>query len=631
MFKHLQHKYFKKKRHHKKSEHQESAEKQQESVPPFVAFGLSFFGLLFLLLPILLIIWALVSFEIKYNDRFYPGIFIGSESLNGLTYNEALNHFKEKALEIQKDGLTINFETSKGIQKINIPISTTGMTSDNSVEYFTLDEWENDLNEAYAWGHETNLFNRFKNQLSLLFTSKNFKFSISIQKEAVNSLFENELYNFLKKSIPARFVFTNNKISISKEETGETINQEEIINSLDKKLSQFDISPTTFKTYTDTPTTTQENLKPFLNFTENFAQNTNLVFQYKKHEWKITGSKLATWFTIKKEGGLGIDHIKLEDYLTSTVTNFVNNPPQDSRFKIQNNKLIEIVPGKSGNIIDKDKVVQKIENTISESRANSNIQNNTIYLPIETIQVEPKVTKETIKKYQIKDLVGEIRTSFDGSTADREHNIKIGIAAITGILIAPGAEFSTISSIGPVTGKEGYLKELVIKENKTTKEFGGGLCQVATTLFRLALNAGLSITERINHRFVVHYYDPPGLDAAIYGPHPDFRFVNDTNGYLLLQARVENKQVIMELYGQKDGRSVEISKPYMHDKIPAPQTKYVQTKSLPLGKTQCSETPHDGVTTEVLYTVNYSDGTTKKKIFKSIYQPWQKVCLVGAL
>ena len=79
-------------------------------------------------------------------------------------------------------------------------------------------------------------------------------------------------------------------------------------------------------------------------------------------------------------------------------------------------------------------------------------------------------------KYEIKDLVGKSYTSFAGSSADREHNIKIGVAAINGILIAPGEEFSTVKSIGRVSEKEGYRKETVIKQNKTAKEFGGGLC-----------------------------------------------------------------------------------------------------------------------------------------------------------
>ena len=618
MFKHYLHKYFKKKNHPEKGVYKTFKGIHGEPIPFFVIFGLEVFGSAFLLLPVLLGIIILGAFEIKYNDRFFPGVYVTGESVGGQTYKEALIYFRGKSEELQKNGLNLNFENSNGIdRKINIPMSITGLTSDNSIEYFTLGDWEKDLQRAYKWGHGVNIFQSLSQQIVLLFTKKNFNFSATIQLEAVDSLLEGEPYGFLKKSVPAEFLSAGDKIFISKEETGEIINEEEFIRALMGKLSQFDSTPMTLQIYGDLPMVTQEKLELFLGFVKKLAKEINLVFQYQGHKWNIKGSKLVTWITIKGENKIGIDHIKLENYLTSTVTKFIENPPQNSRFEIQNGKLTEVVSGKNGNVVDIGALIQSIEKIISSSEANLDLQNKTIAIPIETIQVEPKVTKNTIEQYQIKNLVGEISTSFEGSTVDREHNIKIGVATITGILIAPGAEFSTVSSIGPVSEKEGYVKEMVIKENKTVKEFGGGLCQVATTLFRLALNAGLPITERINHRFVVHYYDPPGLDATIYTPHPDFRFVNDTGSYLLLQARVENKKVIMELYGRKDGRTVEISKPSVYNKIPAPATKYVKSVELAVGQTKCSETPHEGLTTDVLYTVNYPDGTIKKEIFKA--------------
>ncbi len=574
-------------------------------------------------------------FEIKYSYKFYPGIFVGGESVSGMTYEEALNHFEEKAETLKKEGLNLSVESSKGIQKINVPISSTGLTSDNYTEYFSVDNWEYDLKQAYQWGHGINILGDLREQSVLMFKNKNFNFSMTMQEEAVKYLLDNEIDNSFEASVPARFISAKNDISISEEKTGEVINEEELINILENKLSSLDSSMAIFKTSIDIPKVSKADLEPFLEFAKNIAKKNNLIFQYQKHEWKIKGPKLATWLTVKKqysrEDKISVDRILLENYFTENITKFIDNPPQNSRFEMRDGKLIEITAGHSGDIIDTDKVMGEIENKISEAEININNTNNTIYLPIKTKEIEPRVNKNTIEKYKIKDLVGEVRTNFTGSTAGREHNIKIGVSAVSGMLIAPGEEFSTVSAIGPVTSKEGYVKELVIKQDRTTKEYGGGLCQVATSIFRLALNAGLPITERKNHRFTVHYYDPPGLDATIYGPHPDLRFINDTGNYILLQGRVENKQVIMELYGQKDGRSVEISKAALSGFIPAPPTKYLETTDLLKGQTKCYEAPHDGVTTNVLYTVNYPNGITKKKNFHSVYQPWQKICLVGTV
>lgn len=585
-------------------------------------------GFLVTLAIVVLGIWAVVRFEGNYRDRFYPNVFVGGVAVGGKTYSAARDSFQEKAVGLEKEGLIVHFENSAHKERIvAIPMSRNGLTSDNSIEYLTFNDWESDVRTAYAWGRTPNLLRTVYEQVSLIFGKKNFNFSNTIKEPAIASLFIDELRGFFIESLPASFIVSDGTISISKERIGERINEAEVMQILAKKMSTFDTSPVTITSSTDTPEILEKDLAPFSDQVKKIAQGTTLLLHHDTHTWKIRGRTLATWLIPKPDGSLGIDPGKLEKYLSGTAAKYIDNPPVNSRFEVREGTLTEVVPGKAGNKIDQEQLAQKINEILSE--IDTVVTAKTYTVEIDTRLVEPEVTKATVEKYEIENLVGQVSTTFAGSSRDREHNIKIGVATISGMLIAPGAEFSTIAAIGPVTEKEGYVKEMVIKENTTTKEFGGGLCQVATTLFRLALNAGLPITERMNHKFVVHYYDPPGLDATIYGPHPDFRFVNDTNHYLLLQGRVENGRVIMELYGKKDGRTVTISKPTMSDKIPAPPTNYVRTPTLFVGQTKCTEAPHDGLTTDVLYTVDYPDGTTKEKKFHSVYQPWQKVCLVG--
>jgi len=601
--------------------------KQKKPILSLSFLGIKIFSFLFFVIPIILFLSFLVVFEIRHKDKFFPNIDIAGESVSEQTYDEALAHFKEKAEIFEKQGLTLNFESSKGIKNIKIPMSAVGVTSDASVEYFSLGEWEKDLHQAYDFGHGPNILRNLGEQFTLLFGAKKINFSGAVQEEAVNSFLGDEFYNFLKKSEPAGFVLIDNKVAVSKEVIGEKVDEEEVMNVLSFKVSQLDTTPVNFMAYMDTPKITKERLEPHLDNVSNFSKKVDLVFEYKGRKWRVAGTKIMTWFTLDDKDSIVVDRAKLETYLAGTVSKAIDSPPKNSRFQMKDGELIEIVAGVPGNALDIDKIVLEIEEIITKTNLES--EKKIITIPAEIIKVEPKITKETIEKYYIKDLVGEIRTSFKGSSADREHNIKIGAGVINGMLIAPGAEFSTVAAIGRVTEKEGYVKETVIKENKTAKEFGGGLCQIATTLFRLALNAGLPISERMNHRFVIHYYDPPGLDATIYGPHPDFRFVNDTGGYLLLQARVEGKEVVMELYGQKDGRYVEISEPYLSNKIPAPPTQYIESLDIPVGQTKCFEASHDGLTTNVFYTVKYPDGRVYEKNFKSIYQPWQKKCFIG--
>ena len=115
----------------------------------------------------------------------------------------------------------------------------------------------------------------------------------------------------------------------------------------------------------------------------------------------------------------------------------------------------------------------------------------------------------------------------------------------------------------------------------------------------------------------------------MYGPHPDLRFVNDTDNHILLQGRTEDDEVIFEFYGQRDGRVAHVSDPVLSEEKPAPPAKYLTAPDLPIGTFQCSETPRRGMTADVTYTVQYPDGSVNEQQFHSVYQPWQKICLIG--
>ena len=616
-----------KKHHEKTQKHLGSHHKNPEHIHQAPLLTTRKKKMYFILICVVLLgvgAWRLVVFEKDYANKFYPGVSIGGVAIGGFTYKEAQQLFKARADTLEQNGLTITFEKSTGAQTISIPTTAVGLTADSATEYFSISNWETDLQEAFAWGHQAPLSLRATQQLRLLFSKKAFHFSNTINKNALDSLLENELYVFLKKSSPAQFASNGTTVTIIKEKIGETINKEEVIQTLEKKIVALDTTATTFTLYPDIPKLTETDLLPYLDFAHNFATHTKVLLKYKTHQWTLSGAKLVTWLTVENNTPR-INSDMVDTFLTRSVAKSIDNPPHNSRFQIKNNSLVEITPGTSGFVVDSADLLGKLQSLVEAE----NKEPKTTTITIRTKEVAPRITKETIHTYHIEELVGSIRTNFSGSSADRTHNIKIGVDTINGILIAPGEEFSTLAAIGPVTEKEGYVKELVIKQNKTEKEFGGGLCQVATTLFRLALNAGLPITERMNHRFVVPYYNPPGLDATIYSPYTDFRFVNDTNNYLLLQGHVENQQVVMELYGKKDGRVANISEPILTNKIPAPATKYTMSTELPLGVTKCYEAPHEGVTADVVYEINYLDGTTKKKNFHSVYQPWQKVCLVG--
>jgi vancomycin resistance protein YoaR len=212
--------------------------------------------------------------------------------------------------------------------------------------------------------------------------------------------------------------------------------------------------------------------------------------------------------------------------------------------------------------------------------------------------VEPEITLEKINNLGINTLLGSGSSNFWGSPDSRVHNIKLGTVKYNGLILMPGEEFSFNKFLGKVDEKSGYLSELVIKKGELVKEFGGGLCQVSTTIFRAAINTGLPITERMPHSFPVRYYAPQGFDSTIYPGVVDLKFVNDTPKHLLIQGIVESSRLTFEIYGSNDGRNVIVEEPVHYNfQQNGAMSAYFMRK------------------------ISYSDGTEVERKFESHYKP----------
>ncbi len=190
-----------------------------------------------------------------------------------------------------------------------------------------------------------------------------------------------------------------------------------------------------------------------------------------------------------------------------------------------------------------------------------------VEIPFRELPAPVKISSE-LAALGIVELVGEAATNYDGSPANRQHNIRVAAAKLSGKIIPADAEFSFIDYLGLVALSNGYRRELVIKEGAIIPEVGGGVCQVSTTFFRTALDAGVPITAQKPHSMKVSYYDPPGLDATVYPGSADLKFLNDTGAPILIQATVEGTKLRVNFFGRKDGREVKIVGPFYPNGAP---------------------------------------------------------------
>jgi vancomycin resistance protein YoaR len=299
----------------------------------------------------------------------------------------------------------------------------------------------------------------------------------------------------------------------------------------------------------------------------------------------------------------------------------VEKAAKEGSLVITDGRITSFVGGTAGLMIDVEAMRQSILTDWSIT---------TSTLPLLVRVIPAKLAGEDPKRLGIHELIGVGRSNFSGSPTNRRKNIAHGVELVHATILQPGEEFSLLKTLGPIDEEHKWLPELVIKGNKTLPEFGGGLCQIGTTVFRGALDSGLPIVERQNHSYRVRYYEPAGTDATIYDPKPDFRFLNDTGAPILINGYIEkNDEVVFEFWGTKDGRVSERTDPRIYNVTAPPATKLIETLDLEPGKKKCTETAHAGADAEFTYTVTYANGEVKKEVFRSHYRPWQAVCLIG--
>lgn len=244
--------------------------------------------------------------------------------------------------------------------------------------------------------------------------------------------------------------------------------------------------------------------------------------------------------------------------LLDELAQAVDRPPQNARLRFENGAVSVVQDALPGRHLDTSAASALISEAIKTS-----LPQNELILDLPLIEEPALLRAESLATLGIHDLLGTGESNFRGSPKNRIYNIKRALEQFDGVIIAPGEEFSFVDHLGMVDGDHGYLPELVIKHNRTEPEFGGGICQVSSTVFRAAVRSGLKITARRNHAYPVRYYRPFGMDATIYIPKPDLRFLNNTPGPIVMLPEIDGFDLKFRFYGTSDGRVTTVDGPHI--------------------------------------------------------------------
>lgn len=555
-----------------------------------------------------------------------PGVAIGALDVSGRRADEATALLREKLASLR---LTFKGENESVTIEAAAPVAR-----------FRVDEA---VQKAFTIGKNSNTVAAFTQRVRASFFGMTIQLPYTLDREALLD----ELAKKFGKPKPAQnanlIVRLNSEdgsrsVTVSKEKEGVLYDFNEAINEAEKRLGAFSAMPIAVRAVKDRPVLAVADVESLKSAVDPILDRAPLTVNADGRAWKLSRETVADWIDAQPTGAaspkakIGVNREKAAAFLEARGTDLYI-APKDAVFILEGSKVKKFEPSIPGQKLDVDGSIALIETSLFGAETPD--PEKTIELPM--AEVPPTVDTASSNPYGIREIIGIGETNFVGSPKNRRHNIAVGAAAVNGSLVMAGEEFSLLKTLGEIDEKAGYLRELVIKENKTTPEFGGGLCQIGSTTFRAVLASGLPVTARQNHSYRVPYYERdgdgktigPGKDATIYSPNPDFKFINDTGFGVLITTAIKGDRLTFAFWGTSDGRKAEQTKAKVFNIVAPPEKKVIPTTDIPVGTTKCTEKAHVGSDAVFTYTVTYPNGEVKIKDFKSHYKPWREVCLVG--
>lgn len=568
------------------------------------------------------------------SQRIYPSITVSGVDVSFLTREQAVQ--KVSSAVSRRGAVTLNLELNNASlsAKQKFPLELNKQETAGGIEKA--------VTEAFAFGRSKTYFPKAS-------VTASFKASLPVKKQI-----ESISQSVNQPPIDSSLKVFDGEITVTPSQNGIVLDEENLYSMINDYLNGKELSNMNL------PLKTQE---PDLNFAEassikkrldqikdspikltfedqSFSLDLNTVLSLidldNSRDSLVlidTGDKKYNISSITVDGAetsdskLTLSDEKLTAYLKN-IAGQIDRPVQEPLFSVDPSstpdkpKITEFRPPVDGRELQIKETAEMISVAlITENKAE-------IKLPVSIIRPKNKLTNEL----GIRELIGTGVSYFSGSIENRKFNIGLAASRINGVLIPPGEEFSFVNTVGDISASTGFKQAYVIKSGRTVLDDGGGVCQVSTTIFRAALNSGLPITARTAHAYRVGYYEqgfPPGLDATIFHPSVDFKFKNDTDKHILVQASVAGNSLTVELYGTSDGRTVSMTKPVVTGITPAPPEIRQDDPTLPRGTVKQVDWAANGANVSFSRTVTKGGITYINEIFRSNYRPWQAVFLVG--
>ena len=553
-------------------------------------------------LLVILLLGSVLGFEFYYADRVYPGVSIWGVDVGGLRPSDAAPALEEGVV---LDSLLVAFDGA-GLQR-PARFTDLGLRLDAQAT----------LEQAYQFGRGLSHVRDFLTHLELLVESQDLAPVFVYDEGVARTYLETLAEEIGVPATEASLRFDGVTPVVTASNPGRRLDVTATLSTLSPAVRSM--APANVALVVEELPPTITNADTALAQAEAMlASPLTLILAQPREDdpgpWVIPPEQLAAMLTAVEdasaEGGTLrtiVDEGALRGYL-QWLAPYLVVEPVDARFHF-NDRTAQLEPissSQDGRALD---IEATIATTVQELEAGNH------YVPLALQAIIPRYPDTAhAEEIGIVELVAEGDSYFIGSPSGRDHNIRLAATKYDGIVVPPGDTFSFNYFLGEVSAEEGYDESYVSTAEVLAIEVGGGICQVSTTVFRAAFWGGYPITERWPHTNRIGYYElrkaGVGMDATVYSPYVDLKFVNDREYPLLIETEVEeaDHRLIFRFYSTGDGREVEKDGPDVTNETKPGPPIYQLDEEMEAGTVKTWQSAVDGVTAVVYRKVTDAEG-----------------------